>query len=104
MQTNTATGHRVADRNRRVAGTQVRWSAVEVSSAETVAEWIVLEARSGRIRMPSAVMNGEAKQGILVTAGIKACRRAGPAVAAVEVAAVEVAAVEAGAVGDRYPN
>jgi hypothetical protein len=29
-------------------GTQVRWTAVEVSSAETVAESIVLEARSGR--------------------------------------------------------
>ena len=99
MQTNTATAHRVADRNRWVAGTQVRWSAVEDSSAETVAESIVLEARSGGIRMPSAVMNGEAKQGILVTAGIKACRQAGPAAAVVEVvvgvAAVDVAAAAA---------
>ena len=70
----------------------VRWTAVLLSNEETAVESIVPEARSGQTGAPFQVMIAEARQGISVTEGTKACHLPEPAVVVLVVVAAAAAA------------
>jgi hypothetical protein len=96
MQTSSVIVRGAAATALRIAGMPVRWTAVLLSNEETAVESIVQEARSGQTGAPFQVMIAEARQGISVTEGTKACHLPEPAVVVLVVAAAAAADNRAG--------